>query len=239
MEHKLRINVVCSSRDRRFLVLAEKKWTVSTFRKITEDVFHELYSDETKLKISGIQNEFHFDIPLNYKVEEVMVDSGLVFVVEKESSFLDVKRTTANDIELFNGDNQGHHHKREKTKTARKKSNSVKTLTQKCVNVEIGDTSCTLIDAVTSTTNPTQATCLMPQVIERISEDSEVDIESIDDTATPSFQASSNMTGVKRRINERKTCQQLLRKARKLKNATQKTPQLIPKRIHNSGALKK
>lgn len=146
-----------------------------------------------------------------------MVDSGLVFVVEKESSFLDVKRTTANDIELFNGDNQGHHHTREKTKTARKKSNSAKTLTQKCVNVENGDTSCTLIDAVTSTTNPTQATCLMPQVIERISEDSEVDIESIDDTATPSFQASSNMTGVKRRINERKTCQQLLRKARKLK----------------------
>lgn len=238
MEHKLRINVVCSSRDRRFLVLAEKKWTVSTFRKITEDVFHELYPDEPKLKISGIQNEFHFDLPLNYKVEEVMVDSGLVFVVEKESSFLDVKRTTANDIELFNGDNQGHHHTREKTKTARKKSNSVKTLTQKCVNVENGNTSCTLIDAVTSTTNPTQATCLMPQVIERISEDSEVDIESIDDTATPSFQASSNMTGVKRRINERKTCQQLLRKARKLKNATQKTPQLIPKRIHNSGALK-
>lgn len=167
-----------------------------------------------------------------------MVDSGLVFVVEKESSFLDVKRTTANDIELFNGDNQGHHHTREKTKTARKKSNSVKTLTQKCVIVENGDTSCTLIDAVTSTTNPTQATCLIPQVIERISEDSEVDIESIDDTATPSFQASSNITGVKRRINERKTCQQLLRKARKLKNATQKTPQLIPKRIHNSGALK-
>lgn len=120
MEHKLRINVVCSSRDRRFLVrktfrfslsyeapllsslvfelrsliqvLAEKKWTVSTFRKITEDVFHELYPDEPKIKISGIQNEFHFDIPLNYKVEEVMVDCGLVFVVEKESSFLDVKR---------------------------------------------------------------------------------------------------------------------------------------------------
>lgn len=239
MEHKLRINVVCSSRDRRFLVLAEKKWTVSIFRKITEDVFHELYPDEPKIKISGIQNEFHFDIPLNYKVEEVMVDSGLVFVVEKESSFLDVKRTTANDIESFNGDNQGHRHTREKTKTARKRSNSVKTLTQKCVNVENGDTSCTLIDAVTSTTNPTQATCLMPQVIERISEDSEVDIESIDDTATPSFQASSNMTGVKRRINERKTCQQLLRKARKLKNATQKTPQLIQKRIHNSGALQK
>ena len=65
-------------------------------------------------------------------------------------------RTTANDIELFNGDNQGHHHTREKTKTARKKSISVKTVTQKCVSVENGDTSCTLIDAVTSTTNPTQ-----------------------------------------------------------------------------------
>ena len=55
-------------------------------------MFHKLYSDESKLKISGIQNEFHFDIPLNYKVEEVMVDSGLVFVVEKESSILDIKR---------------------------------------------------------------------------------------------------------------------------------------------------
>lgn len=55
-------------------------------------MFHELYPDEPKIKISGIQNEFHFDIPLNYKVEEVMVDCGLVFVVEKESSFLDVKR---------------------------------------------------------------------------------------------------------------------------------------------------
>lgn len=65
-------------------------------------------------------------------------------------------RTTASDVELFNGDNQGCHAARETTKTARKRSNSVKTLTQKCINVENGDTSCTLIDAVTSTTNPTQ-----------------------------------------------------------------------------------
>ena len=67
-------------------VLAEKEWTLSSFRKCTEDVFHRLYPREPRLKISGIQNEFHFDIPLSYKVDEVLVDTGLVFAMEKEVS---------------------------------------------------------------------------------------------------------------------------------------------------------
>lgn len=73
-------------------VLAERQWTLSSFRKCTEDVFHRLYPDEPKIKISSIQNEFHFDIPLNYKVDEVLVDAGLVFIIEKEVSLLKTLR---------------------------------------------------------------------------------------------------------------------------------------------------
>lgn len=69
-----------------FQVVAEREWTLSIFLKCTEDMFHSLYPHDPKLKVAGIQNEFHFDIPLNYKVEEVLVDAGLVFILEKEVS---------------------------------------------------------------------------------------------------------------------------------------------------------
>ena len=69
-------------------VLAEREWTMATFRKCTEDVFKRLYPDEPKLRISSLQNEFHFDIPLSYMVDDVLVDAGLVFAVEEEISFV-------------------------------------------------------------------------------------------------------------------------------------------------------
>ena len=65
-------------------VLADREWTLAAFREHTEDVFHTLYPDEPQLKVSGLQNEFHFDIPLSYKVDEAMIDTGLVFILEKE-----------------------------------------------------------------------------------------------------------------------------------------------------------
>lgn len=64
-------------------VLAEKEWTLAAFRRHTEDVFHKLYPNEPKLKISGLQNEFHFDMPLIYKV-----DAGLVFILEEEVNLM-------------------------------------------------------------------------------------------------------------------------------------------------------
>ena len=73
-------------------VLAEREWTMATFRKCTEDVFKRLYPDEPKLRISSLQNEFHFDIPLSYKVDDVLVDAGLVFAVEEEISLVNSLR---------------------------------------------------------------------------------------------------------------------------------------------------
>ena len=61
---------------------------MATFRECAEVVFDRLYPHEPKLRISGLQNEFHFDIPLSYKVDEVLVDAGLVFVIEKEVSLM-------------------------------------------------------------------------------------------------------------------------------------------------------
>ena len=69
-------------------VLAEKEWTLAAFRRHTEDVFHKLYPNEPKLKISGLQNEFHFDMPLIYKVDETFVDAGLVFILEEEVNLM-------------------------------------------------------------------------------------------------------------------------------------------------------
>ena len=69
-------------------VLAEKEWTLAAFKRHTEDVFHKLYPNEPKLKISGLQNEFHFDMPLIYKVDETLVDAGLVFILEEEVNLM-------------------------------------------------------------------------------------------------------------------------------------------------------
>lgn len=69
-------------------VLAEREWELATFRKHTEDIFHLLYPEEPQLRISGLQNEFHFDLPLSYKVDEALIDTGLVFAMEKEGSLL-------------------------------------------------------------------------------------------------------------------------------------------------------
>ncbi|XP_068674781.1 uncharacterized protein [Montipora foliosa] len=245
MTTKLRINVVCSSRDKRFLVLAEKEWPVSMFGKSAEDIFHRLYPDEPKLEISSIQNEFHFDIPLNYKVEEVMVDSGLVFVEERKSSYLYImsqliseeptSKTNTSDQELLNSPDSRQYPATKKTKAVRKKSRSVKIQTRKCNHGKgIGEGNSS--NTVTSTTSPSQAdqaTSLMPQVIQRISEDSEVDIESVDDSATPSWPAPLSKTEVKGRANGKKASQQLLRRARKVKRNGQKSTQLVPTRIHN------
>jgi len=73
-------------------VLAEREWELATLRKHTEDIFHSLYPEQPQLRISGLQNEFHFDLPLSYKVDETLIDTGLVFVIEKEVSFLESLR---------------------------------------------------------------------------------------------------------------------------------------------------
>ena len=73
-------------------VLAEREWELASLRKHTEDIFHLLYPEEPQLRISGLQNEFHFDLPLSYKVEEALIDTGLVFVLEKEVSFMESLR---------------------------------------------------------------------------------------------------------------------------------------------------
>ncbi len=73
-------------------VLAEKEWTLVTFREHTEDIFHLLYPEEPQLRISGLQNEFHFDLPPSYKVDEALIDTGLVFAIEKEVSLLKLLR---------------------------------------------------------------------------------------------------------------------------------------------------
>ena len=70
-------------------VLAEREWELATLRKQTEDIFHSLYPEEPQLRISGLQNEFHFDLPLSYKVDEALIDTGLVFVIEKEVSLIE------------------------------------------------------------------------------------------------------------------------------------------------------
>ena len=73
-------------------VLAEREWELASLRKHTEDIFHLLYPEEPQLKISGLQNEFHFDLPLSYKVDEALIDTGLVFVKEKEVSLMESLR---------------------------------------------------------------------------------------------------------------------------------------------------
>ena len=78
-------------------VLAEREWELATLRKHAEDIFHSLYPEEPELRISGLQNEFHFDLPQSYKVDEALIDTGLVFVIEKEVSLLKSLR-----LEIFN-----------------------------------------------------------------------------------------------------------------------------------------
>lgn len=76
---------------------------------------------------------------------------------------------------------------------------------------------------VTSTTSPTvveQEASLMPQIVEKISEDSEVDVESVDDSAPQTLQRASNNVVMNRKATVRKTSQRVLRKARKIKNKT-------------------
>ena len=73
-------------------VLAETEWQLATLAKHTEDIFCSLYPEEPQLKISGLQNEFHFDLPLSYKVDEALIDTGLVFVIEKDISLMESLR---------------------------------------------------------------------------------------------------------------------------------------------------
>ena len=73
-------------------VLAETDWELATLTKHAEDIFRLLYPEEPQLKISGLQNEFHFDLPLSYKVDEALIDTGLVFVLEKEVSLMESLR---------------------------------------------------------------------------------------------------------------------------------------------------
>lgn len=229
MERKLRINMVCSSRDKRFLVLAEREWTMATFRKCTEDVFKRLYPDEPKLRISSLQNEFHFDIPLSYKVDDVLVDAGLVFAVEEEISLVNslsvvppeesqLKSMTSNvNEEEFLKDYSSGPSRRKRAKSIKKSSRSVKIQTH-LSGKAVDSSSSTRVSSTTSPTSMDQASSMMPQIVEKISEDSEVDIESVDDSIIQSFENTSNTTTeAKRKVSNKKASQQLLRKARKLK----------------------
>lgn len=228
MERKLRINMVCSSRDKRFLVLAEREWTMATFRKCTEDVFKRLYPDEPKLRISSLQNEFHFDIPLSYKVDDVLVDAGLVFAVEEEISLVnslsvvppeesELKSKTSNvNEEEFLKDYSSGPSRRKRAKSIKKSSRSVKIQTH-LSGKAVDSSSSTRVSSTTSPTSMDQASSMMPQIVEKISEDSEVDIESVDDSIIQTFENTSNTKEAKRKVSNKKASQQLLRKARKLK----------------------
>lgn len=221
--------MVCSSRDKRFLVLAEREWTMATFRKCTEDVFKRLYPDEPKLRISSLQNEFHFDIPLSYKVDDVLVDAGLVFAVEEEISLVNslsvvppeesqLKSMTSNvNEEEFLKDYSSGPSRRKRAKSIKKSSRSVKIQTH-LSGKAVDSSSSTRVSSTTSPTSMDQASSMMPQIVEKISEDSEVDIESVDDSIIQSFENTSNTTTeAKRKVSNKKASQQLLRKARKLK----------------------
>lgn len=204
MAKKLRINVVCSSRDKRFLVLAEKEWTLAAFRRNTEDVFHKLYPNEPQLKISGLQNEFHFDIPLSYKVDETLVDAGLVFILEEEmnllaslshtssveTSTMECKRKVPGEIKKYDDDDAARQKSSKKRlKAVKKTSKSKKIRTSTVDKIEESSPN----NRVTSTTSPTgvELASLLPQIVEKISEDSEVDIESVEES-TAQLQGESN-----------------------------------------------
>lgn len=204
MAKKLRINVVCSSRDKRFLVLAEKEWTLVAFRRHTEDVFHKLYPNEPQLKISGLQNEFHFDIPLSYKVDETLVDAGLVFILEEEmnllaslshtssveTSTMECKRKVPGEIKKYDDDDAARQKSSKKRlKAVKKTSKSKKIRTSTVDKIEESSPN----NRVTSTTSPTgvELASLLPQIVEKISEDSEVDIESVEES-TAQLQGESN-----------------------------------------------
>lgn len=195
MAKKLRINVVCSSRDKRFLVLAEKEWTLAAFRRNTEDVFHKLYPNEPQLKISGLQNEFHFDIPLSYKVDETLIDAGLVFILEEEmnllaslshtssveTSTMECKRKVPGEIKKYDDDDAARQKSSKKRlKAVKKTSKSKKIRTSTVDKIEESSPN----NRVTSTTSPTgvELASLLPQIVEKISEDSEVDIESVEES---------------------------------------------------------
>lgn len=227
MAKKLRINVVCSSRDKRFLVLAEKEWTLAAFRRNTEDVFHKLYPNEPQLKISGLQNEFHFDIPLSYKVDETLVDAGLVFILEEEmnllaslshtssveTSTMECKRKVPGEIKKYDDDDAARQKSSKKRlKAVKKTSKSKKIRTSTVDKIEESSPN----NRVTSTTSPTgvELASLLPQIVEKISEDSEVDIESVEES-TAQLQGESNNTSRKETATTKKESQLHLYKARK------------------------
>ncbi|KAJ7362051.1 hypothetical protein OS493_013139 [Desmophyllum pertusum] len=231
MARKLRVNVVCSSRDKRFLVLAEGEWTLGTFRENTEDIFHRLYPEEPQLRISSLQNEFHFDLPLSYKVDEALIDTGLVFVMEKEVSLLtslsqvsnaETKSKThkyTNRSDMQSNDDSTQPSPRKRAKVVKKTSRLAKIRTSH----PGGMADCSSNNRVTSTTSPTlteQEASLTPQIVEKISEDSEVDIESVDDSTAQLQGALNNIAPIKRKAPGRKTSQKILRKARKIKSKT-------------------
>lgn len=230
MAKKLRINVVCSSRDKRFLVLADREWTLAAFREHTEDVFHTLYPDEPQLKVSGLQNEFHFDIPLSYKVDEAMIDTGLVFILEKEVNlFASSSHTSSLETNTVQYKRKNHYsdtrkHNDNALPFPRKRLKVVK----KTSRLKISPTSnpdgikdCSPHNRVTSTTSPTlpEQASLLPQIVEKISEDSEVDIESVEDS-TAQLQGVPDNNSRKKKATTKKTNQLLLCKARKMKNKT-------------------
>jgi len=212
-------------------VLAEREWELATLRKHTEDIFHSLYPEQPQLRISGLQNEFHFDLPLSYKVDETLIDTGLVFVIEKEVSFLESLSQSAetnskryasqynNQSNRKSRDDSTQPSSRKRKKIVKKTSGSVKIPT----SPPDGITEISSSNRVTSTTSPTvaeQEASLMPQIVEKISEDSEIDVESVDDSAPQTLQQASSSIVMNSKANGRKTSQQLVHKARKMKNKT-------------------
>ncbi|RMX61170.1 hypothetical protein pdam_00005658 [Pocillopora damicornis] len=228
MAEKLRINVVCSSRDKRFLVLAEKEWTLAAFKRHTEDVFHKLYPNEPKLKISGLQNEFHFDMPLIYKVDETLVDAGLVFILEEEvnlmASLSHTSSTETNSLECkfkVLGDTRKHDETAQQKSPQKRLKAVKKTSKRKKIHTSTRNKfeESSPNNRVTSTTSPiaVELASLLPQIVEKISEDSEVDIESVEDS-TAQLQGKPDNTLRKEAATTKKKSQLLLRKARKIKS---------------------
>ncbi|XP_032233091.2 uncharacterized protein LOC5508449 [Nematostella vectensis] len=181
MAYKLRLNVVCPSRDKKFLVIADEDWTLEDVKSCTEVIFSKLYPEEPSLTVSKLQNEFHFDLPLDYCAGDALVDSGLVFAIEDEVPVtprnIAVSTATQKPENLLN-----------KPKRLKKKH---KPRRKKFLAKKKGKSRCMSSDKVTSTTGPTASQAqpdvhqdcnLLPQVVQRISsEDIEVDIETIEE----------------------------------------------------------
>ncbi|KXJ28611.1 uncharacterized protein LOC110238309 [Exaiptasia diaphana] len=181
MASKLRLHVVCTSRDKRFLVLADENWCLEDVKECIELVFLKLYPSEQTLKVCKLQNEFHFDLPLDYCVGDTLTDAGLLFAIEED------QKDDRNPPSILPGASDLYCQKNTKKPERKNKVKSPRRASKRKISTG-SDGDGTSSNAVTSTTDSPLSSVkdcienLMPQVIERVPcEDCDVDIETLED----------------------------------------------------------